>query len=272
MDGGETRPVVRLKPRADARALRHGYPWVHAGDLVLDRRTRSLAPGARAVLEDGERRAIGLVAVNPASRIAARLLDRDPAARLDADWFARRLTAALALRERLYTDPFYRLVHAEADGLPGVVIDRFGDAAVIQPNAAWAEARLDTLADALVAVTGVSVVVKNAGGRARSPEGLDDTGAVLRGRLDSPVAVPMNGAVYLADLASGQKTGLYYDQRDNHAFAASLAQGGRVLDVFSHVGGFGLAALAGGAARALAVDGSAAALDLAAHGATHSRS
>jgi len=260
-------PVVRLTPKAAAQAIRHGFPWVYANELVTDRRTRALASGTVAVLEDAERRPMGLVGVNPASRIIARLLDRDPAAEIGPVWFRNRLVSALALRERLFGEPFYRLVHAEADGLPGVVIDRFGDAAVVQPNAAWADVHLDTLVAALVEVTGVATVVKNGGGRARALEGLDDTTCVLRGHLDGPVSVSMNGASYLADLTGGQKTGLFYDQRPNHAFAASLARGARVLDVFAHVGGFALAALAAGADSALAVDSSAPALELAEAGA-----
>jgi len=261
------RPVVRLRPKAEVRALRHGFPWVYSDELVLDRRTQGLAPGTLAVLEDAERRPLALVTVNPKSKIVARVLDRNPEAEIDADWLEARLRHALALRERLYDAPFYRLVHAEADGLPGVVIDRFGDAAVLQPNAAWAEAHLEALVAALVAVTAVTSVIKNGTGRARSLEGLTEETVVLRGGLDGPVPVPMNGATYMADLLGGQKTGLFYDQRDNHAFAARLGRGGRVLDVFSHVGGFGLAALANGAVSALAVDGSTAALDLAEAGA-----
>ncbi|TNF63899.1 MAG: RlmI/RlmK family 23S rRNA methyltransferase, partial [Rhodobacteraceae bacterium] len=258
-------PVIRLKPKANARAIRHGFPWVYADELVTDRRTKALAPGALAVLEDAERQPLGLFAFNPLSKIIARQIDRDPGARIDRAWFAARLARALSLRQRLYDAPFYRLVHAEADGLPGVVIDRFGDTAVVQPNAAWAEPLLAELTAALVEVTGIRTVLKNAGGRTRVLEGLDDANAVLPGAAPAaPLAVPMNGAVYLADLTGGQKTGLFYDQRPNHAFAAPLAgPGGRVLDVFSHVGGFALAALAAGAGQALAVDGSAAALDLA---------
>jgi 23S rRNA (cytosine1962-C5)-methyltransferase len=261
------RPVVRLLPKAEARAIRHGFPWVYANELVLDRRTRALAPGTVAVLEDADRQAMGLVACNPVSKIAARMLDRDPGALIDEGWFARRLEAALAHRARLFDAPFYRLVHAEADGLPGVVIDRFGAVAVVQPNAAWAEVQLDALVAALVRVTGVTAVVKNATGRARGLEGLDEETRVLSGSVEAPVPVPMNGATYMADLLGGQKTGLFYDQRPNHAFAASLARGQAVLDVFSHVGGFALAALAAGAESALAVDGSQAALDLAVQGA-----
>lgn len=260
-------PRVRLKPKAEARAIRHGFPWVYADELVTDRRTMALAAGTFAVLEDGERRPMGLVTVNTKSKIIARMMDRDPDAVIDQDWIAARIARALDLRARLYDAPFYRLIHAESDGLPGVIIDRFGDVAVVQPNAAWAEAHFDALRAALVAVTGISTVVKNGTGRARGLEGLAEETAVVQGALAGPIPVPMNGAVYMADLVAGQKTGLFFDQRPNHAFAARLARGAKVLDVFSHVGGFALAALAGGAASALCVDGSAAALDLAVQGA-----
>lgn len=261
------RPVVRLKPKAEARAIRHGFPWVYADELVTDRRTQALVPGALAVLEDGERRPLGLVTVNTASKIICRMLDRDPAALIDEAWFARRIGVALSLRARLFDAPFYRLVHAEADGLPGVVIDRFGDVAVVQPNAAWAEAHLDALVAALVRLTGVRAVVKNGTGRARGLEGMAEETLVLQGEISGPVPVVMNGATYMADLLSGQKTGIFFDQRPNHAFAAGLARGARVLDMFAHVGGFGLAALAAGAGSVLAVDGSAPALALAVEGA-----
>jgi len=263
----DTRPTIRLKPKANARAIRHGAPWVYDNEIVTDRRTKALAPGTIAVLEDEGRTPLATVAVTPASRIFARVLDRDPEAGIGPAWLRTRIATALAHRERLYEAPFYRLVHAEADGLPGVVIDRFGDVAVIQPNAAWADRLAGDLAAAVAEVTGVSTVVKNASGRARALEGLDDVSAVLIGEEPGRVAVPMNGASYLADILGGQKTGLYYDQRPNHAFAAGLARGARVLDVFSHVGGFSLAALAGGAESALAVDGSAPALALAGEGA-----
>ncbi|MDI3335813.1 class I SAM-dependent rRNA methyltransferase [Defluviimonas aestuarii] len=263
-------PTVRLRPKGEARAIRHGFPWVYADELVTDRRTQALAPGTIAVLEDAERRPLGVVTVNPKSKVIARVLDRDEGTAIDRSWIAARIARAMALRDRLYDKPFYRLIHAEADGLPGVIIDRFGDAAVIQPNAAWAEAMISDLAGALADVTGVTAIVKNGTGRARGLEGLAEETVILSGGLDAPVPVPMNGATYMADLIGGQKTGLFFDQRDNHAFAARLGRGGRMLDVFSHVGGFALASLAGGVESALAVDASAAALDLAGQGAAAS--
>ena len=161
----QTTPVVRMKPKAEVRAIRHGFPWVFIDEVVTDRRTKALKPGTLARLEDSERRALGLVAINMGSKIACRMLDRDPDAVVDLEWFEARLKRALKHRERMFDAPFYRLVHAESDGLPGVVIDRFGDAAVIQPNAAWADVHLDMLAQALANVTGVTTIVKNAAGR-----------------------------------------------------------------------------------------------------------
>jgi len=126
------RPTLRMLPKTDARRIRHGFPWVYGNEAVLDRRTKALAPGTLAVLEDDGRAPLGLVAVNPLSKIVGRMLDRDPKALVDQAWFEARIAPALALREALFDGPYYRLVHAEADGLPGVIIDRFGDTAVIQ--------------------------------------------------------------------------------------------------------------------------------------------
>jgi 23S rRNA (cytosine1962-C5)-methyltransferase len=262
------RATVRLIPKAEARAIRHGFPWVYANELVTDRRTRGLAAGSIALLEDANRTPMGVVAVNPASKIICRMLDQNPEAVIDQAWFAGKISRALAHRARLYPDPFYRLIHAEADGLPGVIIDRFGDIAVVQPNAAWADVMIAPLVAALQEVTGVTTVIMNGTGRTRALEGLEERMDVLAGSAPTtPLPVPMNGAVYMADIMGGQKTGLFFDQRPNHAFAAGLAKDARVLDVFSHVGGFGLAALAQGAASVLAIDGSAPALELAEQGA-----
>ncbi len=264
-----THPRVKLRANADLRPLRAGSPWVFADEIAMDRRTRKLAPGTIVTLLGPDREPLGTFAFNPASRIAARRLDSAPDVPIDADWLAARLDRAIALREQLFDAPFWRLAHGEGDDLPGLIIDRYGEAAVIQPNAAWAEGLSGTLAD-LLAARGMGTVVLNGTARARSLEGLPRELRLLRGALDGPVPVPMNGATYMADLLGGQKTGLYFDQRANHALAARMARGGRMLDVFSHVGGFSLAALVAGARSALAIDGSAAALALAEEGARRS--
>ena len=261
-------PVLRLKPKADARRIRHGHPFVWSDELVLDRRARGVAPGAIAVLEDGERQPLAIGTASVDAKIAFRVLDRDPGATLDGAWLRARLSAALALRARLFDAPFYRLVHAEGDALPGLIVDRFGDVLVLQPNAIWLEERLDEITAILSDLTGATTVIKNGQSRARAQEGLPEESAILTGTApDAALPVQMTGATYLADVTGGQKTGLFYDQRPNHAFVAGLARGARVLDVFAHVGGFGLAALAGGAESALAVDASAPALALAEQGA-----
>jgi len=271
MTDSQPLPVVRLKPKSNARALRHGYPWAYENEVVADRRTRALAPGTIVRVEDGERNFVAIAAANPHSKLFLRVLDLQDGTAIGAGWLRDKVMAALALRAQLYPEPFYRLVHAEGDGLPGLIIDRFGDALVVQPNAAWIDRLLPQLCDVLRDCLDPGQVVINATGRARKSEGLDNVTRIETGQIDAPVQVPMNGALYPADLTGGQKTGLFFDQRDNHAFAARLvAPGSRVLDVFSHVGGFSMAALAAGAASALAIDASQPALDLARQGAVAS--
>lgn len=267
MEKSTSRPVLRLKPKKAPQRFRFGAPWVFADEVVLDRRTKGLKPGTIVEVQDENRVAFAVAAINPDSKIVGRILDLDVDASIDGAWLSARIRRCLDLRERLYDSPYYRLVHAEADGLPGVIVDRFGDVLVFQPNAAWAEVLADEIASALVEATGATAVYKSASGRARSLEGLDEASGFLIGNAKGPISVPMNGATYLADIEGGQKTGLFFDQRDNHRFAASLINGGSVLDVFSHVGGFGLAALAAGASSALAIDASEPALALAQKGA-----
>ena len=266
-------PVIRLKPKTNAQRVRHGFPWVYDNELVTDRRTKGLQPGSLAILQDHSQNILGLFAVNPNSKIFARKLSDNVGTLINADWFAQKITKALALREQLYSQPYYRLVHAEADHLPGLIIDRFKDLLVIQPNAAWVDQLMDELVEALKNVLAPTSIVINGAGRARVLEGLDE--ARRMGLGDMPTAaikVPMNGAIYFADVAQGQKTGIFYDQRPNHHFVQNLSSGKKVLDVFSHVGGFGLAAMANGAAEVTCVDGSQLALDLAARGASATKS
>ena len=263
-------PIWRLRPKKSALRFLKGDPWVYANELVLDRRSKNVPAGEIVQIQDNDHRPFAIAASNSGSKIAARVLDLDPDAVIDPAWFEARIAKALDLRKRLYPTPHYRLIHAEADGLPGLIVDRFDDTLVVQPNAAWADARVSMISDALHAVTGAGTIYKNASGRGRKLEGLDERSELCRGRSPGIIHVPMNGATYCADLEGGQKTGLFFDQRDNHAFAGRLARDAKVLDVFSHVGGFALATLAAGAASAHAIDASQPALDLAAQGASAS--
>jgi 23S rRNA (cytosine1962-C5)-methyltransferase len=263
----EPYPTIRLLPKISPQKIRFGFPWVYSNELVLDRRTRKIPSGSFVNLADATGQFLGVCTFNANSKITARIMDRTEGQIIDCDWLREKLLTARSLRDRLFDAPYYRLIHAEADGLPGVILDRFGDTAVLQPNASWAENMLDDFSNILTDDLGLKTVVKNAAGRSRKLEGLDDETRILTGAVDGPIPVPMNGATFMADVLGGQKTGLFFDQRPNHAFAAGLAKDLRVLDVFSHVGGFSLTCLAHGATEATALDGSEPALDLAQAGA-----
>ncbi|MGF1445305.1 MAG: class I SAM-dependent rRNA methyltransferase [Pikeienuella sp.] len=273
-DAPAPRPTVKLRP-GKGRRLSEGAPWAYADEIAMDRRTRALTSGSVVRREDRDG-PLGAFALNSESQIAARFLDADPDVEIGAGWFADRLRRAIRLRQVALgaEAAFCRLVHAEGDGLPGLVLDRYGPAIVIQPNAAWLEPRLPTLIaglDTALSETGAppaQAIVVNAQSRVRKLEGLETRLEVVRGTVSAPVPVEMNGATYLADLHAGQKTGLFYDQRENHAMAARIAAAlgpdARILDVFSHVGGFGLACLAAAPdARVTAIDSSEPALALA---------
>lgn len=261
-------PVIRLKSKSNPQRIRHGFPWVYANELVTDRRTKALPPGSLAILHDQAKNELGLFAVNPNSKIFGRKLSSDVDTNIDFDWFEKIIYSALALRESLFVKPYYRLIHAEADNLPGLIIDRFSDLLVVQPNAAWVDRFLPELIEALKSVLAPETIIINGTGRSRVLEGLPETRIAALGNMPSePIQVPMNDAIYFADVAEGQKTGLFYDQRANQIFVKNLSRDKKVLDVFSHVGGFGLAAMAGGASEVTCIDGSQPALDLAMMGA-----
>jgi len=199
---------------------------------------------------------------NSKSLIAVRLLARECGAAVDAAFFAGRLKRALALRDMLYAKPFYRLAHAEGDGLPGLTIDRFGDTLVLQVTTAGMEALLTPLKMALETVLAPSSIILRGDSPARALEGLPLYVRAEKGEMGR-IAVEENGARYFADLGQGQKTGWYYDQRDNRAFIAGLANGKSVLDAYCYTGGFGILAAKAGATETVCLDSSAPALKLA---------
>lgn len=256
------RPAVRMKP-GESRRIRRGHPWAFSNELAMDAQARALAPGTVVRLLDAGDEALGVGTFNPHTLIAWRLFDRDSATEIDPGWLQARLGRALALRERLYEAPFYRLCHAEADGLPGLVVDRYGDVVVVQANTAGMERLTPAVVEALDRLLAPRVVVLRNDSPSRVLEGLEPSWSVARGTLDGPVPVAENGVTFLADLTEGQKTGWFFDQRDNRAFVARLARGGRMLDVYAYTGGFGLAAAAAGAEAVLLVDRSEPALRLA---------
>ncbi|WP_051013748.1 class I SAM-dependent rRNA methyltransferase [Pararhodospirillum photometricum] len=255
-------PVVRLLA-GHAKRLRQGHPWVFSNEVVMDAAAKALAPGQLVVVSDAGDERLAVATFTPHSLIAARILDRDPNAVIDAAWLERRLKRAAALRHRLPGGTHGRLVHGEADGLPGLVIDRLGDVIAVQANTAGWERLTELVLDVLERLFAprALVLINDAGVRAL--EGLPLETRLARGHLEGPVSVEENGFTYRAHLLDGQKTGWFFDQRLNRAFVASLSRGQSVLDVCTYAGGFGLLALAQGARSAHLVDRSAASLALA---------
>ncbi len=220
---------------------------------------RQMAPGGLVRIEGDAGIRFGTFMFNPHSLIAARLLDRDPAATIDVDWLRTRLREAIALRERVCDTPFHRLVHAEADLLPGLIIDRYGDVAVLQANTAGMDRLTPLIVEALTALLPLRAVVGRNDSAARKHEGLAETVGLLAGE-DAFATVEEGGVRFPVDPLGGQKTGWFFDQRPNRDRVAALAAGARVLDVFCHVGAFGLRCAAAGAASVTLVDASAPAL------------
>jgi 23S rRNA (cytosine1962-C5)-methyltransferase len=220
---------------------------------------RRMEPGTLVRLEGDDGVRFGTAMFNPHSLIAARVLDRDPAAAIDAGWMRRRLREAIAMRARVCDTPFHRLVHAEADRLPGLVIDRYDDVAVLQANAAGMDRLLPVVLDALIAELPLRAVVARNDSASRRLEGLPEMVALLRGTKADAV-VEEGGVRFPIDPVSGQKTGWFFDQRPNRDRVASLARGARVLDLFCHNGGFGLRCAMAGADAVTLVDSSAPAL------------
>ena len=262
LDDPGSRPSVVLQPGGHRRA-EGGHPWIYSNELVIDTSAKALVPGSLVTLHRADSRPLGVAMFNPHTLIAARLLDRDPSRRIDRRFLLRRVERALRLRERLYDRPYYRLVHAEADGLPGLVLDRFGTALVVQANAAGMDRLVPIIVDALRELLKPQAIVLRNDSPARSLEGLPSETSIALGAIDAPVAVEEDGTVFQADVLAGQKTGWFFDQRDNRRFIAGLAAGSRVLDLYCYSGGFAIAAAHRGAASVLGIDRSEAALALA---------
>lgn len=255
-------PIVRLQPGRHKRVVA-GHPWVYSNEVAMDAAAKALPPGGLVRIETAHAEPVGVAMFNPHPLISARVLSRDPAATVDAGFLACRLAAAVALRERLYPGGCYRLVHAEADGLPGTVVDCYGDVLAVQVNTAGMERLTPALLAALDEALAPRVVVLRNDSSARQLEGLATEVRTAKGAIDRPVALVENGLQFFANLESGQKTGWFYDQRDNRAAVARLAGGARVLDLYCYAGGFAVAAAKAGAREVIAIDRSEAALGLA---------
>jgi 23S rRNA (cytosine1962-C5)-methyltransferase len=259
-------PVLRLKRNEDRR-LQAGHLWVFSNEVDTQQTPlHKLKPGELVRVLAHNDRALGLAYANPASLITARLLETWTIP--DARWFEVRLRAALALRERLYSEPYYRAVYGEADGLPGLVIDRYGERCVAQIGTAGMELMKPQIRAAAERVFECETLIFKNDGSARELEGLPAYVEVARGRPEEGGAVVEGGLRFRVPLAEGQKTGWFFDQSANRrALGKYVRAGARVLDVFSYVGAWGVRAAKDGAGEVVCVDSSAQALELAAQNA-----
>ncbi len=256
------RPVITLEPGRHRRLVA-GHPWVYSNEIRMDAAAKALARGSLVTLAAADGRKLGVATFNPHALVTARLLAHDPDVVVGAEFFAARLERALTLRRRLYGEPYYRLVHAEADLLPGLIVDRFGATVVAQLNTAGM-ARLEAeITAALETVLAPQAIVLRNDGTAREIEGLEEETRVVRGAIDGSVEIVENGTFFLADVRAGQKTGWFYDQRENRRFVATFAAGARVLDAYCYGGGFALHAARSGADAVIGIDRSEPALALA---------
>lgn len=250
-----------LKPGRE-KSLRHRHPWIFSG--AVERVTGAPAPGDTVAVQAHDGTALGWAAWSPASQIRARAWSFDPSARIDEAFLASRLEAAVARRAGLLDEGHdaCRLVHAESDGLPGLVVDRYADTAVVQVLSAGAERWREFWPEAIRRATGVRAVYERSDAEVRMLEGLAPRTGPLAGDTEDVVRMREAGLAYEVDVVHGQKTGFFLDQRDNRALASRLAKGCEVLNAFCYTGGFTVAALAGAARSVVSVDTSEEALAL----------
>ncbi|MBE2179770.1 MAG: class I SAM-dependent rRNA methyltransferase [Chthoniobacterales bacterium] len=241
-----------VRPRA---RVFHGHDWVHDNEVL--KVTGQPKDGDVIGLKDQRDRFLGSAIYNSRSKIPARRFSRQRQD-LDADFFLRRLRMASEYRDRLGLDPSARReVWSESDGLPGLILDRYGDCVVLQTLTLAMDLRKDIIADAVREVLAPRCLLERNDGPVRKAEGLELHTGILRGEAPGAFEVALGGVRFGIELPGGQKTGLYLDQAGNYALVAAHAKGRRVLDCFSNQGGFALACALAGATEVTALDISA---------------
>jgi 23S rRNA (cytosine1962-C5)-methyltransferase len=259
-------PVLTLKKNEERRLLA-GHLWVYSNE-VDTRKTPlpAFEPGGAVDIQSSTGRSLGTGYINPHSLICARLMTRRKGAVFDEDFFVHRLQTALALREALYRQPFYRLVYGEGDALPGLIVDRYGEILVMQITTAGMERCKAEILGALHRVLGIKGILLRNDTPVREMEKLDSTVESL-GEVPASVQLEEGGVRFEVPLGVGQKTGWFFDQRSNRLAMHKYVIGRRVLDVFSYIGGWGLQAVCAGAMEVCCVDSSAPARELLLHNA-----
>ena len=254
-------PPLILRKNEDRR-LRAGHLWVFSNEVDINRTPlKAFQPGDTVEIQAANGHVIGSGYVNPNSLIAARILSRDPQHPPGRSLLVHRLNVALALRERLYPKPYYRLAFGESDGLPGLVVDRYGEVLVAQITTAGMERMKMDIVAALEKVIDPRVILFRNDVGIRELEGLPLYAETALGTPPAAVTVEEHGLTFEVPLEGGQKTGWFFDQHDNRARLQRYVPGQRVLDVCSYVGAWGIQAAAHDAQAVTCVDSSAAALE-----------
>lgn len=253
---------LRLKNKAERR-LKGGHLWVYSNEVdTAQTPLKGLQAGQEVIIEAASGKALGRAIVSPEQLICARLISRDSKQPLDASLIVHRLKVALSSRELWYPHQCYRWVYGDSDGLPGLVIDRFGDVVVIQISNMAMELRRQDIIDAVMKVVKPATIVLKNDGKLRAVEGLEEYVDIVHGELEDNCAPLIeNDTNFMAPVIHGQKTGWFYDHRENRAVLNRLVNGKRVLDVFSYVGGWGVQAANHGASEVHCIDASGQALD-----------
>src|SRR3989440_7894541 len=253
---------VTLQPGRE-KSLAQWHPWVFPGECAAV--AREPAGGDTVLLNASDGTPLASAAWSPESKIRARVWSFDPCENIDADFFRARVRTAVRARDELLDSAHNacRLIHGESDGLPGFVADRYQDVVVVQIFAAGAERWRDTLIDALAEATRCAAIYERSSVDVRTLEGLAPREGPVRGTMPPRVDIIEDGLSFVVDVAHGQKTGFYLDQRNNRKRVRALTSGRDVLNCFCYTGGFSIAALAGGAKSVLSIDSSAEALALA---------
>lgn len=253
-------PLI-LKPQADRR-LKLGHLWIYSNEIDTERSPlKSFTAGEQVLLTASNGKPLGIALMNPNGLICARLISRDTKYPLNKSLLVHRINQALSLRELAFAEPYYRLIYGDSDWLPGLVVDRFGDYLVVQIASAGMEAVKDQIVEALVQCLRPQGILLSNEHSARSLEGLPEYTEVAYGEVPEKVELIENNTRFLAPVAGGQKTGWFYDHRINRAQLQQYAKNKRVLDVFSYIGGWGVAAANAGANEVICVDASASALE-----------
>ncbi len=263
-----THPEIYLKKNEDKR-LRKGHLWVFSNEIDTQRSPlEQFNAGDLVQVKSHDGKVMGTAYINPQALICARLLSRKPNLKCGVNFFKERLTTALALRETLFDKPYYRLVFGESDGLPGLVIDRFGPVLSVQITTAGIDQRKEALFAALIELLNPEAIILKNDNSHRQQEGLSLESEIAYGTLPEPLIIEENGAQFKIDILGGQKTGWFYDHRSSRAQLAGIAKNKRVLDLFSYTGAWGIPAALAGATEVTCVDSSESALALAVENAT----